>query len=191
VWVDLNHICAQVWPWPIKAKVTELLKLRKSHFPRSFSPPLSRGPQNWWLMMISMGPGLQLVWARFSNFLLGKLSREFRLCRMLRFHVIQMATFLYCARRLQLHVDPIVHADMTLIWSKVKVKVTGLLKFRKLHFSRSISSAVLAWSSKMMVDSDGMGPGLLWPSEVPKIALLYVYLLRYFGMALPSDGWLR
>jgi len=27
----------------------------------------------------SMGPGLQLVGARFSNFLLGELSREFKL----------------------------------------------------------------------------------------------------------------
>ena len=40
---------------------------------------------------------------------------------------------------------------MTLTRSKVKVKVTGLLKFRQLPkiaycFSRSISSAILAWS---------------------------------------------
>jgi len=54
----------------------------------------------------------------------------------------------------------IVHVDMTLTRSKVKVKVTGLLKFRKLHFSRSISSAILAWSSKMMVGRDSMGPSL-------------------------------
>jgi len=51
---------------------------------------------------------------------------------------------------LQCDVDP----------SKVKVKVTELPKLRKLHFSRSISSAVLAWSSKLMVDGDSMGPGL-------------------------------
>ena len=44
--------------------------------------------------------------------------------------------------------------------SKVKVKVTELPKLRKLHFSRSISSAVLAWSSKLMVIGDSMGPGL-------------------------------
>jgi len=44
----------------------------------------------------SMGPDLQLVGARFSNFLLGKLSREFRLCRMSIFHEIQMAIFRYC-----------------------------------------------------------------------------------------------
>jgi len=44
--------------------------------------------------------------------------------------------------------------------SKVKVKVTELLKLRKLHFSRSISSTVFVWSSKLMLDGDSMGPGL-------------------------------
>jgi len=37
--------------------------------------------------------------------------------------------------------------------SKVKVKVTGLLKFRKLHFSKSISSAVYNGSWQMTTDS--------------------------------------
>ena len=46
----------------------------------------------------------------------------------------------------------IAHADMTLTWSKVNIKVTDLLKFQKLHFSTSISCTILAWSSKMMVD---------------------------------------
>jgi len=52
----------------------------------------------------------------------------------------------------------IVHADVTL--TRSKVKVTGLLKFRKLHFSRSVSSAISAWSSKVIVDHDGTGPSL-------------------------------
>ena len=47
----------------------------------------------------------------------------------------------------------IVHADMTLTQSKVKVKVTGLSNFPKLHFFRSLSSAIL-------VDHDSMGPSL-------------------------------
>ena len=55
---------------------------------------------------------------------------------------------------------PIVHVDVTLTRCKFKVKVTGLLKFRKLHFSRSISSAILAWSSELMVDYDSMGASL-------------------------------
>jgi len=37
----------------------------------------------------------------------------------------------------------IVSADVTLTRSEVKVKVRGLLKFRKLHFSRSISSLAI------------------------------------------------
>ena len=44
----------------------------------------------------SMGPGLQLVGARFLNFLLGKLSREFKLRHVSIFHEIQMTTFRYC-----------------------------------------------------------------------------------------------
>jgi len=44
----------------------------------------------------SMGPGLQLVGARFLNFLLGKLSREFKLRPVSIFHEIQTAIFRYC-----------------------------------------------------------------------------------------------
>jgi len=44
-----------------------------------------------------MGPGLQHVGARFSNFRLGKLSREFKLRGMSIFHEIQMAIFQYTA----------------------------------------------------------------------------------------------
>jgi len=39
------------------------------------------------------------------------------------------------------------------IRSKVKVKVTGLLKFRKLHFSKSISSAIYNWCWQMSTNS--------------------------------------
>ena len=53
-----------------------------------------------------------------------------------------------------------VHTDVTLTRSKVKVKVTRLLIFRKLHFSKSISCASLPRSSKLMVDYGSMGPGL-------------------------------
>jgi len=41
----------------------------------------------------SVGLGLQLVGARFLNFLLGKLSREFILHLLSIFHEIQMAVF--------------------------------------------------------------------------------------------------
>ena len=49
---------------------------------------------------------------------------------------------------------------MTSTRSKVKVKVTELPKLQKVHFSRSISSAGFAWTSKLMVGGHSMGPGL-------------------------------
>jgi len=90
----------------------------------------------------SMGPGLQLVGARFLNFLLGKLSREFKLRPVSIFHEIQMATYFGTASRYSHMVG---HADSAR---------------RTVHISRYISSATFAWSSKLMVDIDSMGPGL-------------------------------
>ena len=55
---------------------------------------------------------------------------------------------------------PLMRTSVTSTRSKVKVKVTELPKLRKVHFSRSISSAILAWSSKLTVDVDSIGPGL-------------------------------
>jgi len=55
---------------------------------------------------------------------------------------------------------PHMRTSMTSIRSKVKVKVTELPKLRKVHFSRSISSAISAWSSKLMDGGHSMGPGL-------------------------------
>jgi len=49
----------------------------------------------------SIGPALQLaevVAARFSNFLLGKLSYDFKLRGMSIFHEIQMTIFRYCVK---------------------------------------------------------------------------------------------
>jgi len=44
--------------------------------------------------------------------------------------------------------------------TRSKVKVTELPKLQKVQFSRSISSAVFVWSSKVMVGSDSTGPAL-------------------------------
>jgi len=52
----------------------------------------------------------------------------------------------------------IVYADMTLTQSKVKI--TDFLIFHKLHFSTSISSTILVWSSKLMDDYNSMGPSI-------------------------------
>jgi len=58
----------------------------------------------------------------------------------------------------------IVHVGTTLTRSKVKAKVMGLLAFRKLPkmaLSISIYSAILAWSSKLIVVGDSMAPNIL------------------------------
>ena len=55
---------------------------------------------------------------------------------------------------------PHMRTSVTSTRSKVKVKVMELPKLRKVHFSRSISSAISAWSSKLMVGGHSMGPGL-------------------------------
>ena len=52
------------------------------------------------------------------------------------------------------------HTSVTSTRSKVKVNVTELPKLRKVHCSRSVFSAVFAWSSKVMVGDDSTGPGL-------------------------------
>ena len=46
----------------------------------------------------NMGSGLQVVGVRFSNFLLRKLSREFKVRVMSIFHEIQMVIFQYYVR---------------------------------------------------------------------------------------------
>ena len=73
-----------------KVKVTELPKLRKLHFSRSISSATFAQSSKLMVGSHSMG---QLIGARFSNFLLGKLSRGFKLRRMSIFHEIPMAIF--------------------------------------------------------------------------------------------------
>jgi len=101
-WSNLVCVCR---PWPhmrtsvtstwskVKVKVMELPKLRKLHFSRSISSAVLAWSSKLMIGSDSMRPGLQLVWAWFSNFLLGKLSWQFRLRWMSIFHEIQMAIF--------------------------------------------------------------------------------------------------
>ena len=80
----------------------------------------------------SMGSGLQLLGRHFSNFILGKVSLEFKLHRMSIFHDIQMTTYFgtaWCYSHMVGYAGTHTH---TVTWSKVKVKVTGLLNFRQL-----------------------------------------------------------
>ena len=55
---------------------------------------------------------------------------------------------------------PNVGTRVTSTRTKVKVKVTELLNLRKVHFYRSIFSAVFAQSLKLMVGRHSIGPGL-------------------------------
>jgi len=86
----------------------------------------------------SMGPGLQLLGSQFSNFLLGKVSLQFKLHGMSIFHDIQVATYFgtgWCYSHMVVYADSptyTAYVDMTLTRSKVKVKVTGLSNFRQL-----------------------------------------------------------
>ena len=114
----------------------------------------------------STGCNLQLVWARFSNFLLRKLSFDFKLRGECWYYMNFKWPYLCIASGYGHMVGHdgspicIAHADMTLTWSKVKVKVIDFLNFHKLHFSTSISSVILVCSSKLMVDYYSMGPSL-------------------------------
>jgi len=82
----------------VKVKVTELPKLQKVHFSRSISSTVLAWSSKLMVDDHSMGPGLQLIGARFLNFLLGKLSREFKLCPMSIFHELQTVIFRYCLK---------------------------------------------------------------------------------------------
>jgi len=55
---------------------------------------------------------------------------------------------------------PDMRISMTSTRFKVTIKVTGLLNFPKLHFSKSISFAILTWRSKLVASYDKMEPTL-------------------------------
>jgi len=97
-------MCTSMTSTRSKVKVTGLLKFRKLHISRSMSSAILEG--GWKLMAgnDSMGPSLQLVGARFLNFLLRKLSCDFKLCGMSILHKYKMAIFLYCVRLVTWHV---------------------------------------------------------------------------------------
>ena len=80
----------------VKVKVTEHLNFRQLPTTAHFHVYLLRRFRVKLKLVVggdSMGPGLQLVGARFFNFLLGKLSREFKLRPLSISHEIQMAVF--------------------------------------------------------------------------------------------------
>ena len=92
VWVDLDNICAPVWPRP------DLRSRSRSRRFRSCKNCTFLGLAWTSKLMVggdSMGPGLQFVGARLLNFLLGMLSWEFKHHPKSIFHRIQMAIFRY------------------------------------------------------------------------------------------------
>jgi len=126
------------------------------------SPPFWHGAQKWWLIMIVWDFVYSLPEPdfRISKKAITWLQtlRNVDITRISNGHisVLRVATVTWSGTLVAVHVQ----ADVTLDRSKVKVKVTGLLKFQKSHFSRSISSAISAWSSKAVVEHDNTGPSL-------------------------------
>ena len=119
----------------VKGRVTELPKLRKVHFSRSISSAGFLWTLNWLLVVIIWD--LDFVRARFLNFLLGKLSREFRFHGCQYFTKFKLPYFgsARCYSRMLAHAGSptsTVYVDVTLARSKVKVKVMEPLNFRQL-----------------------------------------------------------
>jgi len=96
--VDLDQICVPMLPWPDprSRSRSQLLKFRKLHFSMYISFAIFTWSSKLMVDHDSTGPSLQLVWARFSNFLFRKLSCEFILHGLSTSHEFQMAIFLYC-----------------------------------------------------------------------------------------------
>jgi len=105
---------------------------------------VSHAAQNWWLVMI--------VWDLVYSLSEPDFQVHFYRVRVRVSHTVGHAGSATC----------IVHADMTLTRSKVKIKVTGLLKFR---YTENCTFLVLSpppfWRvSKLMVDYDSIEPSL-------------------------------
>ena len=154
-------MCISMTSTRSKVKVKELLTLTRSKV------TILACSSKMMVDRDNMGPSLQLVRAQFSNFLLRNLSHEFKLCGMSILHEFQMAIFPYCLR-LQSHGQACWQSYMyCACWYD--------LDLIKGHGHNDLD----------LIKGHGH-----WPSEVPKIALFYVYFLRHFGMQLKSDGWL-
>jgi len=97
--VVLHVLCVLIWPWPPPRSRSRSRSVWTSencpllHISRSISSATFSWSSKLMVDSDSTGRDLQVVGARFSNFLLGKLSWEFRLRGMSIFHKIQMAIF--------------------------------------------------------------------------------------------------
>jgi len=102
MWVDLDHphMCTVVTStrFKVKIKVNELLKFKKLHLSKSISSIIMAWSSKVMVYYDNMAPILQLVIVRFLNFLLSKLSRDFKLCGLSILQDFQRAIFPYCLR---------------------------------------------------------------------------------------------
>jgi len=149
-----------------KVKVLELLKFWKLLFSRSISSIFAWSSK----LMVgddSMGPGLQLVYSPIFEFPSKKVTTRVQTSRHVDIWrnsngcilVLRETTVTWSGKLV------VLHALCMLMWpwSDPRSRSRGFWtskNCRKLHFSRSISSAILAWSSKLMVDRDSVGSSL-------------------------------
>jgi len=157
------HMRTSVTSTRSKVKVTELPKLRKKHFSRSISSAISAWCSKLMVGGHSMGPGLQLVRARFLNFHLGKHAgsptRTVYVDMTLTWSKVKVTEHLnFC----QLPITAgwptcIVYVDVTL--TRSKVKVTDHFNFRQLPINVHFQVYLLRHfrvNSKLTVDIDSM-----------------------------------
>ena len=95
--VDLHVLCMLMWPWPnprSRSRSRTIWTSYNVHFQvYLLRHPLSRGAQNWWLILTVWDLVYSFWEANFRNFLLGEVSLEFKLHRLSIFRDIQMATY--------------------------------------------------------------------------------------------------
>jgi len=161
MWVDLNHICAQVWPQPDpRSGSTSTSPSFWSSKNRTFlglsPPPFWHVAQNWWLIMIlwylfcslSEPNFRMLFWESYhvsSNF------AEFR--HFTKFKWPYFRTAAGYGRMVGHAGSPIciAHTDMTLTWSKV----TQSLKTDTFWSSENLRTG---WGYKLVIVIAGRPP---------------------------------
>jgi len=156
---------------------------------------------------ISSGPNARYrVWEAFTFIFVGSRDRPSVRTSTKRF--FPDFDLIRCVGKPRPHMRTSMTSTRYKVKVKVKVKVTELVKFRKSHFSRSISSATFARSSKLMADVHSMGPVLqrvgarFWnfllgnlsqQFKLRQISILHDIQMVIFRqcMRLQSYGWAR
>jgi len=128
--VVLQVLCMLIWPWPNPRSRSRSPgfwsseNCQKLHFPRSVFSAISAWSSKVMVDHDSTRPILQLVGAWFSNFLLRKLSYEFKIAEC--HHHTSFKWLYFCIAWNLSHTvgragspTGIVHVDVTLTWSKV------------------------------------------------------------------------